>query len=220
MPAAGEPQAAVARIEIAEPAQIEPPVQAVEAGIDGAQDEELAVDEKQKIASLAQKVEKLATSVERAVQQARVDAQVGSASDRSGVQSGLQVSLRQTVPATSQDSGSNSLPDYRRWLDEKLVQSRQWLSQAKRNKMSIQVMMRNKSAARELVYYLRNDWPLDLTQTYLYEVSIEGRSIYRVFYSEFDSLKQARAQIDMLPQSIKVNSPYVHSVYRMRKALL
>jgi septal ring-binding cell division protein DamX len=124
------------------------------------------------------------------------------------------------VPATSQDSGSNSLPDYRRWLDEKLVQSRQWLSQAKRNKMSIQVMMRNKSAARELVYYLRNDWPLDLTQTYLYEVSIEGRSIYRVFYSEFDSLKQARAQIDMLPQSIKVNSPYVHSVYRMRKALL
>jgi type II secretory pathway predicted ATPase ExeA len=220
MPAAGEPQAAVARIEIAEPAQIEPPVQAVEAGIDGAQDEELAVDEKQKIASLAQKVEKLATSVERAVQQARVDAQVGSASDRSGVQSGLQVSLRQTVPATSQDSGSNSLPDYRRWLDEKLVQSRQWLSQAKRNKMSIQVMMRNKSAARELVYYLRNDWPLDLSQTYLYEVTIEGRSIYRVFYSEFDSLKQAKAQIDSLPKSIRVNSPYVHSVYRMRNALL
>jgi len=51
-------------------------------------------------------------------------------------------------------------------------------------------------------------------------VTIEGRSIYRVFYSEFDSLKQARAQIDTLPQSIKVNSPYVHSVYRMRNALL
>jgi septal ring-binding cell division protein DamX len=119
-----------------------------------------------------------------------------------------------------QDSGSDSLPDYLRWLDEKLAQSRQWLSQAKRDKMSIQVMMRNKSAARELVYYLRNEWPLDLSQTYLYEVIIDGRSIYRVFYSEFDSLKQARAQIDTLPQSIKVNLPYVHSVYRMRNALL
>jgi septal ring-binding cell division protein DamX len=81
-------------------------------------------------------------------------------------------------------------------------------------------MMRKKSGARELVYYLRNQWPLDISQTYLYEVVIDGRSIYRVFYSEYDSLSQARAQIDMLPQSIKVNSPYVHSVYRMRQALL
>jgi septal ring-binding cell division protein DamX len=51
-------------------------------------------------------------------------------------------------------------------------------------------------------------------------VVIEGRSIYRVLYSEYDSLTQARAQIDELPDSIKKNSPFVLSIHRMRKALL
>lgn len=220
LPAASDPPAAEARIEIEEPAQIEPPVQAVEAGVDVAQDEELAVDERQQIESLAEQVDDLVTSVERVVQQARVSAQAMSATEQPDLQSDLPVSSQQTLPEMPQDSGNSSLPDHIRWLNEKLAQSQQWLGQAERNKMSIQVMMRNKSAARELVYYLRNEWPLDLSQTYLYEVTIEGRSIYRVFYSEFDSLKQARAQIDTLPQSIKVNSPYVHSVYRMRNALL
>lgn len=220
LPAASDPPAVEARIEIEEPAQIEPPVQAVEAGVDVAQDEELAVDERQQIESLAEQVDDLVTSVELVVQQARVTAQAMSATEQPDLQSDLPVSSQQTLPEMPQDSGNSSLPDHIRWLNEKLAQSQQWLGRAERNKMSIQVMMRNKSAARELVYYLRNEWPLDLSQTYLYEVTIEGRSIYRVFYSEFDSLKQARAQIDTLPQSIKVNSPYVHSVYRMRNALL
>jgi type II secretory pathway predicted ATPase ExeA len=134
-------------------------------------------------------------------------------------------SLPQLVSSnTSQDSTSTGdtdrHPDDLQWLNDKLEYSRQWLSQVAGGKMSLQVMMRNKSAAQELVYYLRNEWPLDLSKTYMYEVIIEGRTIYRVFYSEFDSLTAARAQIDVLPESIKVNSPYVHSVHRMRKALL
>jgi type II secretory pathway predicted ATPase ExeA/septal ring-binding cell division protein DamX len=124
------------------------------------------------------------------------------------------------APATHSAPVPGLTADYQQWLDAKLAQSEQWLSQANRNKMSIQVMMRSKSAARKLVYYLRNEWPLDLSKTYMYEVIIEGRTIYRVFYGEYDNLKQARSQIDRLPQSIKVNSPYVHSIYRMRKALL
>jgi septal ring-binding cell division protein DamX len=128
--------------------------------------------------------------------------------------------MQQPSPEVPQDSGTGSLSDDAGWLNEKLAQSQQWLGQAEPDKMSIQVMMRNKSAVRELVYYLRNDWPLDLSQTYVYEVVIEGRSIYRVFYGEFYSLTKARAKIDELPESVRVNSPYVHSVNRMRKALL
>jgi septal ring-binding cell division protein DamX len=132
--------------------------------------------------------------------------------------------MQPTLPETPPDSGTSSLSDDTAddtgWLNVKLAQSQQWLGQAERGKMSIQVMMRNKSGVRELVYYLRNEWPLDLSQTYVYEVTIEGRSIYRVFYSEYDSLNQARAKIDELPESVRVNSPYVHSVHRMRKALL
>ena len=110
--------------------------------------------------------------------------------------------------------------DYSDWLTAKLEQSREWLTKADRDKVSIQVLMRSKSAARELVYYLRNEWPLDLSKTYLYEVSTEDRSIYRVFYSEFESLTHGRDQLEQLPDSVKINSPYLNSVHRMQKALL
>ena len=136
----------------------------------------------------------------------------------------LQSALDQAASSeelANQTSANLSLTaDYSKWLSAKLRESREWLSQANRDGVSIQVLMRSKSAARELVYYLRNEWPLDLSQTYLYEVSTENRSIYRVFYSEFDSLSVGRSQLDLLPESVRVNSPYLHSVSRMQKALL
>ena len=55
--------------------------------------------------------------------------------------------------------------------------------------------------------YLRNEWPLDISKTYMYEVSTESRTIYRVFYSEFESLASGRVQLDKLPESVKINSP-------------
>jgi hypothetical protein len=183
--------------------------QAADAGAGNAAAERTDID------ALSAEVDTLLSQVKVAVQQAQGSTPPADAER----QASAPAEAEATVSA-----GERSVPgpnaDYRQWLDDKLAQSAQWLSQAGRNKMSIQVMMRNKSAARELVYYLRNEWPLDLSQTYMYEVEIEGRRIYRVFYSEYDTLKQARAQIDLLPQSIKVNSPYVHSIRRMRQALL
>ena len=102
----------------------------------------------------------------------------------------------------------------------KLQKSREWLSHVDKGKVSIQVLMRRKSAAQELVYYLRNNWPLDLNETYLYEVSLESQVIYRVFYSEFDSVAHGQREIEVLPDSLKSNSPYLHSVYRMQKVFL
>jgi len=122
--------------------------------------------------------------------------------------------------ATGNSAAIGLTAAYDRWLNAKLLQSREWLSQANRNNVSIQVFVRSKSAVRELIYYLRNEWPLDLSETYLYEVNTDGRGIYRVFYSEFDSLSRGRSQLERLPESIKRNSPYLHSVYRMQKALL
>jgi type II secretory pathway predicted ATPase ExeA len=113
-----------------------------------------------------------------------------------------------------------TMPTYHRWLNDKLKQSREWLINAQRNNISIQVLMSNKSSERELVYYLQNEWPLSLDKTYLYEVNMNSRMIYRVFYSEFESLAQGRDEMQRLPESVKANSPYLHSVYRMQKALL
>ena len=114
----------------------------------------------------------------------------------------------------------NLTEDNNQWLNGKLQQSREWLSNANRDGVSIQVMMRRASAASELVDYLRNEWPLDLEQTYLYEVKSGTQSIFRVFYSEFDSLANGQREIKRLPDSVKVNVPYLQSVYRMQKALL
>jgi len=136
------------------------------------------------------------------------------------LQNALDQAASSVALATETSSDLNLTTDYDRWLNAKLQQSRDWLIQANRNSVSIQVFVRSKSAVRELVYYLRNEWPLDLSETYSYEVNTEGRGIYRVFYSEFDSLSRGRSQLERLPESVKRNSPYLHSVYRMQKALL
>lgn len=106
------------------------------------------------------------------------------------------------------------------WLNDRLEKSRDWLRQANRDNVSIQVMMSRKSATKQLVDYLRNEWPLDLGQTYVFEFSTETQSIYRVFYREFDTLSGGQREIERLPESIRVNQPYLKSVHRMQEALL
>jgi type II secretory pathway predicted ATPase ExeA len=181
-----------------------------------------ANDVKQQTEALMQQVEEVVQEVEAAVQQANV--QVQAAAQQTDEDLVLKKALDQAtssaVLASETGTDLSLTEDYNQWLNAKLQQSLNWLSQADRDKVSIQVLMRSKSAARELVYYLRNDWPLDLSKTYLYEVNTEERSIYRVFYSEFDSLTQGKNQLEQLPESVKVNSPYLHSVYRMQNALL
>jgi alpha-amylase/alpha-mannosidase (GH57 family) len=128
------------------------------------------------------------------------------------------VENEQEIVTTNTEVNSNY--DYRQWIDAKLQQSREWLIKADGDKISIQVLVRSKSAAKELAYFLQNDWPLDLDKTYLYEGSFKTQRIYRVFYNEFDSVSQGKRELKRLPESVQINSPYLHSVYRMRKALL
>ncbi|MCP4392345.1 MAG: hypothetical protein GY802_28900 [Gammaproteobacteria bacterium] len=181
-----------------------------------------ANDVKQQTEALMQQVEEVVQEVEAAVQQAsaQVQAEAVQADEDLVLKKALDQATSSAVLASEIGTDLSLTADYNQWLNAKLQQSLDWLGQVDRDKVSIQVLMRSKSAARELVYYLRNEWPLDLSKTYLYEVSTEERSIYRVFYSEFDSLSQGRSQLEQLPESVKINSPYLHSVYRMQKALL
>lgn len=112
-------------------------------------------------------------------------------------------------------------PDtYQQWLQSKIESSKEWLRSADKQSVSIQVMMRNKSAARDLALYLQTDWPLDLEKTYLYEVKMKDKEIFRVFYGEYPSITSGQTKMKQLPESVRANSPYLHSVYRMQKALL
>ncbi|MCP4430268.1 MAG: AAA family ATPase [Gammaproteobacteria bacterium] len=118
------------------------------------------------------------------------------------------------VPSTDLTGDDNQ------WLNGRLLDSRNWLVGADRDSVSIQVMVRRKSATKDLVSYLRNEWPMDLDRTYLFEVKTKNQSMYRVFYSEFSSLANGQSELKRLPESVKVNQPYLQSVYRMQEALL
>jgi type II secretory pathway predicted ATPase ExeA len=186
--------------------------------------EALGALEEQEVEVLEKQFETVVVPVNVATNQVTDEAPIESAPAQVAEDEVLQSALDQAASTDALDIGdSNDLGltvDYNQWLNAKLQESRDWLSNANRDNVSIQVLMRSKSAARELVYYLRNEWPLDLSETYLYEVNTETRSIYRVFYSEFSSLSNGRNQLERLPESVKRNSPYLHSVYRMQKALL
>ncbi len=196
------------------------------------QAEPAAVSQPQPVASVSRQAEaplqqavKMEHEVESAVQRVteaaqQVRAQQAPVIEHEVLRKALDQAASSRNTARAPVAGPDLTGDYNEWLNAKLRHSRDWLSKADSDKMSIQVLMRSKSAARELVYYLRNEWPLDLTKTYLYEVSTESRIFFRVFYSEFDSLSHGRDQIELLPESIKVNSPYLNSVHRMQKALL
>ena len=181
-----------------------------------------AATESTSAASLSKQVDELVAQIEVAVQQSKLSSVEPVAGvEEASLQPGESQQLSPDTMSAKRQSVDPSLSlGYADWLKDKLDKSQDWLNRVERRKMSIQVMIRKKSAARELVYHLREEWPLDLSQTYVYEVVIEGRTIYKVFYSEFDTMKQARAEIDVLPESIKVNSPYVNSVNRMHEALL
>ncbi len=106
------------------------------------------------------------------------------------------------------------------WLAWKIKQSKTWLSQQPNKGVSIQVMMRSKSASNELVEVLRGQWPLDVEKTFLYEVDMNGNQIYRVFFSGFSSLSLGQQELNKLPEEVRLNQPYLHSIYKMKKTLL
>jgi type II secretory pathway predicted ATPase ExeA len=168
---------------------------AVEQEIDAAVEQEIKTAMEQEAEVLENQVEAVVTPVKVTTNQVTDEAPIESAPAQVAEDEVLQSALDQAASTDALDIGdSNDLGltvDYNQWLNAKLQESRDWLSNANRDNVSIQVLMRSKSAARELVYYLRNEWPLDLSETYLYEVNTETRSIYRVFYSEFSSLSNA-----------------------------
>jgi type II secretory pathway predicted ATPase ExeA len=225
------PVTAISEAEMSpEPVPSETTVEAIQ--IPAALQQELTALEDQEVEAFAkQESEALEMQVKEVV--APVTVAVTRVTDQAGAESApksaaedqvLQSALDQAASTDALEPGNSSdlglTADYNQWLNAKLRESRDWLSNANRDNVSIQVLMRSKSAARELVYYLRNEWPLDLSETYLYEVNTDTRSIYRVFYSEYNSLSNGRNQLERLPESVKKNSPYLHSVYRMQKALL
>ena len=211
--------------EIQIPASLKQEIAALEEQeIAALEEQESEALEKQEFEALEKRVEVVVAPVnvtsDQVIEKIPVESEPAQVAEDEVLQSALDQAASTDALETMNSKDLGLTVDYNQWLNAKLRESRDWLSNADQDNVSIQVLMRSKSAARELVYYLRNEWPLDLSETYLYEVNTDTRSIYRVFYSEFNSLSRGRNQLERLPESVKKNSPYLHSVYRMQKALL
>ena len=222
-PAPAQSETQVETIQV--PAAVEQELEAaVEQELEAAVEQELEPAVEQEFEALEKQVEEVVAPVKvtsnEVTDQIRVESVTAQVAEDEILQSALDQAASTDALETRNSNDLGLTADYNQWLNVKLRESRDWLSNANRNNVSIQVLMRSKSGARELVYYLRNEWPLELSETYLYEVNTDTRSIYRVFYSEFNSLSNGRNQLERLPESIRKNSPYLHSVYRMQKALL
>ncbi len=215
------PEPVTDEVAAAEPASL-PPEPAAPADTDTAPVADAKVrSEPSALFKTVARIEQQIAAIEQQAESRQVaDAALVRAAEDRVLKKALDQAAASEVLAVQTNSDLTLSDDYNQWLERKLHESREWLRQADRDNVSIQVLMRSKSAARELVRYLRNEWPLELSKTYLYEIKIEDRSVYRVFYSEFDSLTSGRNQLEKLPDSVKVNSPYLHSVHRMQKALL
>ena len=114
----------------------------------------------------------------------------------------------------------NTPDQYQAWLDKKIETSKNWLRNADKQAVSIQVMMRNKKAGKQLVDYLWQEWPMDIDKTYLFEVSLNADVIYQVFYEEYPTVTIGQREMKQLPASVKKNSPYLRPIYLMQQALL
>ncbi len=118
------------------------------------------------------------------------------------------------------ESSDRPSDQYAKWLDNKLETSKNWLKNADQQAVSIQVMMRNKKASKQLVDYLLQQWPMEIDKTYLFEVVLNDDVIYQVFYEEYPSISIGELEMKQLPESVKRNSPYLHPIHLMQKALL
>ncbi len=166
--------------------------------------------------------EQIAEQSSEAAQVAVIEVKTDSESTPIMESQGIAIEVAQSLSSSNPANGNDfsTIVDSGEWLDAKLDQSREWLTQAGRDKVSIQVLMRRKSAVENLVAYLRKEWPLGLEQTFIFEVNLEDATIYRVYFGEFDTLTAGRNELKLLPESVKRNGPHLNSIYRMRNALL
>jgi MSHA biogenesis protein MshM len=100
----------------------------------------------------------------------------------------------------------------RQWLEDEVHRAREWMAQSGPDRITIQVMMREKAAAHDLVWFLNEAWPLDLEHTYIDEVASKRNPVYRVFYGDFEDWKTGRGELARLPSSILTSQPYLRRI--------
>lgn len=100
-------------------------------------------------------------------------------------------------------------------LEQRLQATEQWLSQTSGNRYSIQLLGSGDSELlRNYLNTISNY--LEINKVFVYRTIAQQRPYLTVLYGSFDSLEDANAQMQTLPELLKANRPYYRTVRGVR----
>ncbi len=103
------------------------------------------------------------------------------------------------------------------FLQQRLIATRQWIRTANPQHFSIQLALIDQHPESQIQYYLIKLFSLlDLQKLYIYQTSISGRKQYSVLYSEYKHYRQAKQELQALPESLSSSGPFIRSIKSLR----
>ena len=98
-------------------------------------------------------------------------------------------------------------------LQASLEQTKIWLQQVAPTRYTIQLFLARYADGDAVEDFLLNaPAMLDLDKIYVYETVIGGGRKYSVLYNEYASRWEAQASLDSLPESLRINQPFLRRV--------
>jgi hypothetical protein len=135
-----------------------------------------------------------------------------AAAEKSLRESRASLTVRDLVDVDAEGIPLALTDEGRRWLASKVRQGEAWKAQAGTERITLQMMTREKEAAHDLVWNLHRHWPLDLERTYIDEYQGRRTVMYRVFYGDFDDWQAGRKALAGLPSAILRSGPYLRRI--------
>jgi len=110
-------------------------------------------------------------------------------------------------------SNLNSATSSNSLLQQRLQQTRQWISGATNEHFTIQLILLDVWAENEVTSYLEKaSQLLDTQSLFIYQASIRGRMVYSVLYSEYTQREQAIKQLQKLSPWLRQSGPYLRTI--------
>ncbi len=102
-------------------------------------------------------------------------------------------------------------------LDERIINTRQWLNQAGDDDFTIQLVLMDATSDDKIVEYLeKTKEVLEFENVYVYQAYIRGKNMYSVLYNGYSDWDSATEQLRALPRELRLSGPYLRTVKGIR----
>ena len=102
-------------------------------------------------------------------------------------------------------------------LNDRMQAARSWIANVDQKNFSVQLLLTDMGQRDNLEYFLRKWSEIgDIGSVYVYRTTINGRTWYGVLYGEFAGLAPAREALELLPEEIRRNGPFIRNIRDIR----